>query len=35
MEGQYQQYINDLPSLEIYRYENIFKVFVTGDKKFY
>ena len=35
MEGQYQQYVNDLPSLELYRYENIFKVFQTGEKNFY
>lgn len=35
MEGQYQQYVDGLPSLEIYRYENIFKVFQTGEKNFY
>lgn len=35
MEGQYQNYIKDLPGLELYRYENIFKVYETGDKKFY
>ena len=35
MNGQYQNYIQDLPGLEIYRYENIFKVFQTDDKNFY
>ena len=30
--GQYQTYINDLTDLELYRYENIFKVYQTGDK---
>jgi hypothetical protein len=35
MNGQYQNYINELPSLELYRYENIFKVYQTGDKNFY
>ena len=35
MTGQYQNYISDLPQLELYRYENIFKVYQTGDKNFY
>lgn len=35
MNGQYQNYIEDLPGLEIYRYENIFKVYTTEDKNFY
>lgn len=35
MEGQYQNYIPELPGLEIYRYENIFKVYQTNDKNFY
>lgn len=35
MEGQYQNYIPELPGLELYRYENIFKVFTTNDKNFY
>lgn len=35
MDGQYQNYIQDLPGLELYRYENIFKVYQTGDKNFY
>lgn len=35
MEGQYQNFIDELPTLEVYRYENIFKVFQTGDKNFY
>ena len=35
MNGQYQNNITDLPGLESYRYENIFKVYQTGDKDFY
>ena len=35
MFGQYQNYIEDLPSLELYRYENIFKVYETLDKNAY
>jgi len=29
--GQYQNYISNLPNLDIYRYENIFKVYQTQD----
>lgn len=35
MNGQYQNYINDLPNLEIYRYENIFKVYQIGGDNVY
>ena len=35
MDGQYQNFIPDLPTLEQYRYENLFKVYQTGDKNFY
>lgn len=35
MNGQYQNYIQDLPGLELYRYENIFKVYQTVDKNVY
>ena len=35
MEGQYQDNIKDLPDLELYRYENIFKVYQTGKKNYY
>jgi len=35
MDGQYQNNIDELPALEDYRYENIFKVYQTGDKDFY
>lgn len=35
MEGQYQNNIDSLPELELYRYENIFKVHQKGDKNFY
>ena len=35
MDGQYQKNIDDLPILEDYRYENIFKVYQKGDKDFY
>jgi len=31
MEGQYQNYITDLPNLEAYRYENLFKVYQTPN----
>jgi len=31
MEGQYQNFITDLPNLELYRYENIFKVYQTPN----
>lgn len=31
MEGKYQNNINELPELETYRYENIFKVYETQD----
>ncbi len=32
--GKYQQYVNELPDLELYRYENIFKVFETADNNY-
>lgn len=32
-DGQYQNYITELPTLEIYRYENIFKVYQTPESK--
>lgn len=35
MDGQYQNNISQLPGLEPYRYENIFKVYQTGDKDYY
>lgn len=35
MFGDYQNNIKDLPSLELYRYENIFKVYQIDDKNFY
>ena len=35
MDGQYQNYIEDLPTLEIYRYENIFKVYQTSQSNAY
>lgn len=35
MEGKYQNKISELPNLEEYRYENIFKVYQTGSKNFY
>lgn len=35
MNGQYQNYIQDLPGLQTFRYENIFKVYQTEDKNFY
>lgn len=31
----YQNYIDDLPNLEIYRYENIFKVYTSSDNEYY
>lgn len=31
MEGKYQNNIDELPELETYRYENIFKVYETQD----
>ena len=34
-EGQFQNQINNLKNLELYRYENIFKVYETGQKNFY
>jgi hypothetical protein len=35
MDGQYQNYIDDLPGLELYRYENIFKVYQTKDDYYF
>ena len=35
MNGEYQNKINELPTLETFRYENIFKVYNTGEKDFY
>lgn len=35
MLGQYQNYIEDLPNLELYRYENIFKVYQTKEGNYY
>ena len=35
MLGKYQNNISNLPNLESYRYENIFKISETGDKNFY
>jgi hypothetical protein len=35
MDGQYQNNIDELPTLEDYRYENIFKIYQKGDKNFY
>lgn len=34
MDGKYQNDIEELPDLELYRYENLFKIF-TQDKFFY
>ena len=31
MDGQYQNKIDILPDLELYRYENIFKIYTKGD----
>jgi len=33
--GKFQEGITDLDVLEQYRYENIFKVYETGDKDFF
>lgn len=35
MSGQYQNNIPELQELELFRYENIFKVYTTGDKQFF
>jgi hypothetical protein len=35
MEGKYQNDIDILPDLELYRYENIFKVYQQGDGNFF
>ena len=35
MDGIFQNNIDELPNLELYRYENIFKVYETGEKNFY
>ena len=35
MEGKYQNNIDELPELELYRYENIFKVYKAGSKDFF
>jgi hypothetical protein len=35
MEGQFQNTINDLPSLKAYRYENIFKLYTTENGQYY
>lgn len=35
MNGEYQNKIDQLPSLETYRYENIFKVYQQGSKNFF
>lgn len=35
MDGNYQNNIIELKNLELTRYENIFKIFNTGDKNFY
>lgn len=35
MDGQFQNYINELPSLEPYRYENIFKLYKTDNDMSY
>ena len=32
--GKYQQYVNELPDFELYRYENIFKVFETENNNY-
>jgi len=31
MDGQYQNFVTDLPNLELYRYENLFKVYQTPN----
>ena len=33
--GKFQEDITNLPILEQYRYENIFKIYETGDKDFF
>lgn len=35
MAGSYQNDIDVLPNLELYRYENLFKVYERGDKNFF
>jgi hypothetical protein len=35
MKGNYQNNIFDLENLNLTRYENIFRIFNTGDKNFY
>ncbi len=35
MKGKYQNNILSLPDLSKFRYENIFKLYQTGDKNFY
>jgi hypothetical protein len=35
MEGKYQNDVDILPDLQLYRYENIFKVHVKGDENFH
>ncbi len=35
MDGKFQNNIDELPELELYRYENIFKVYETGEKNFF
>jgi|TARA_X000001316_G_C910885_1_gene26247 hypothetical protein len=35
MSGRYQNSIDELPELELYRYENIFKVYEVDEKNFY
>ena len=35
MAGKYQNNITKLPQLDNYSYENIFKVYTTGDKNFF
>ncbi len=35
MEGTYQNNIEELGNIELTRYENIFKIYETGDKNFF
>jgi hypothetical protein len=35
MEGKYQNDISILPELELYRYENIFKLYKRGESNFF
>jgi len=35
MDGQYQNTINALPNLGIYRYENILKLYQTNDNQYF